>query len=107
MEKFDAIGRWRYAEGGAAIDSSGSLPGGEDFDGMVGLRQALLDRPDVFVRTMTEKLLVYALGRGLEHSDASAVRGILRASAGDDYRLSSLIVGVVESTPFQMRRSQS
>ena len=107
MENFDAIGRWRYAEGGAAIDSSGSLPGGEDFDGMVGLRQALLDRPDVFVRTMTEKLLVYALGRGLEHSDASAVRGILRASAGDDYRLSSLIVGVVESTPFQMRRSQS
>ena len=107
MENFDAIGRWRDVEGDVAIDASGSLPGGEDFAGVVGLRQALLDRPDVFVRTMTEKLLVYALGRGLEHSDASAVRKILRVSADDDYRLSSLIVGVVESTAFQMRRSQS
>ncbi len=107
MENFDAIGRWRDAEGGVAIDASGSLPGGSDFDGVVGLQQALLDRPDVFVRTVTEKLLIYALGRGLEHTDASAVREILRVSASDDYRLSALVVGVVESTPFQMRRSQS
>ncbi len=68
---------------------------------------ALLDRPEVFVRTMTEKLLVYALGRGVEHTDAAAIRTIVAAAAADDYRLSALILGVVRSTPFQMRRSQS
>ena len=107
MENFDAIGRWRDTEGGAAIDASGSLPGGEDFDGVAGLRRALLDRPDVFVGTLTEKLLIYALGRGLDHTDAPAVRAIVDAAADDDYRLSSLILGVVQSSPFQMRRSQS
>ena len=107
MENFDAVGRWRNTEGGAAIDASGSLPGGEDFDGVAGLRNALLDRPEVFVRTMTEKLLIYALGRGVDHTDAPAVRAIVRAAADEDYRLSSLILGVVQSTPFQMRRSQS
>ena len=107
MENFDAIGRWRDAEGGAAIDASGSLPGGEDFDGVAGLRRALLDRPEVFVGTMTEKLLIYALGRGLDHTDAPSVRAITSAAADENYRLSSLILGVVQSTPFQMRRSQS
>ena len=107
MENFDAIGRWREVEGGAMIDAAGSLPGGEDFDGIVGLRAALLDRPDVFVGTMTEKLLIYALGRGLGHTDAPAVRAITKAAADDGYRLSSLILGVVQSPPFQMRRSQS
>ena len=107
MENFDAIGRWRDAEGGAAIDAAGSLPGGADFDGVAGLRGALLDRPEVFVGTVAEKLLTYALGRGLDHADAPAVRAITRAAAADDYRLSSLILGIVESTPFQMRRSQS
>ena len=107
MENFDAIGRWRDAEGGAAIDAAGSLPGGEDFAGVAGLRGALLDRPEVFVGTVAEKLLTYALGRGLDHADAPAVRAIMRAAAADDYRLSSLILGIVESTPFQMRRSQS
>ena len=107
MENFDAIGRWRDAEGGAAIDASGNLPGGESFEGVAGLRRALLDRPDVFVGTLTEKLLVYALGRGLDHADAPAVRTIVNAASGDDYRLSSLILGIVQSPPFQMRRSQS
>ena len=107
MENFDAIGRWRDAEGGAAIDAAGNLPGGEDFDGVAGLREAVLDRPAVFVGTVAEKLLIYALGRGLDHADAPALRAITRAAAADDYRLSSLILGIVESTPFQMRRSQS
>ena len=107
MENFDAIGRWRAAEGGAAIDATGSLPGGTDFDGVAGLRGALLDRPEVFVGTVTEKLLIYALGRGLEHTDAPAVRAIVREAADDEYRLSSLVLGVVQSAPFQMRRSQS
>ena len=107
MENFDAIGRWRDAEGGVAIDASGGLPGGEDFEGVAGLRRALLDRPEVFVGTMTEKLLIYALGRGLDYTDAPSVRAIIRAAANDDYRLSSLILGVVQSTPFQMRRSLS
>ena len=107
MENFDAIGRWRDTEGGSAIDATGSLPGGHDFDGAAGLRAALLDRPDVFVGTLTEKLLIYALGRGLDPTDAPAVRAILRGAADDDYRLSSLILGVAQSAPFQMRRSQS
>ena len=107
MENFDAIGRWRDTEGGVAIDAAGSLPGSEDFDGVAGLRLALLSRPDVFVTTATEKLLIYALGRGLEASDASAVRSITRSAADDDYKLSSLILGVIKSTPFQMRRSQT
>ena len=107
MENFDAIGRWRDTDGGAPIDASGSLPGGEDFEGVAGLRAALLDRPEVFVRTMTEKLLIFALGRGLDHTDAPAIRAITRAAADADYRLSSLILSVVQSAPFQMRRSQS
>ena len=107
MENFDAIGLWRDAEGGTVIDASGSLPGGEAFDGVAGLRGALLDRPEVFVGTMAEKLLVYSLGRGLDHTDAPAVRAIVRAAADEDYRLSSLILSIVQSTPFQMRSSQS
>ena len=107
MENFDAIGRWRDAESGAAIDASGSLPGGEPFDGVAGLRRSLLDRPEVFVGTATEKLLIYALGRGIEHADGPAVRAIVDAASGDDYRFSSLILGIVQSPPFQMRRSQS
>ena len=107
MENFDAIGRWRGAEGGVPIDATGSLPGGEDFDGVAGLRAALLERPDVFAGVAVEKLLTYALGRGLDHTDAPAVRAILRSAEPDGYRLSSLILGIVDSTPFQLRRAQS
>ncbi len=107
MENFDAIGRWRDVQAGAAIDASGNLPGGQAFVGAAGLRRALLDRPEVFVGTMTEKLLTYALGRGLDHADAPDVRGIVRAASDDDYRFSLIVLGVVRSAPFQMRRSES
>jgi len=86
--------------------SSASDPDGAAFDGLDGLRDLLLSRPDDFVGTVTEKLLNYALGRGLEYYDMPAVRGIVRTAAEDNYRWSSILVGVVESIPFQMRRSQ-
>ena len=108
LEHFDAIGRWRDREGGgAAIDASGELPDGTPFDGPSGLRAALLRHPDRFVTTVAEKLMIYALGRGVEHYDAPAIRAIVRDAARDDYRLSALVKGVVRSTPFQMRRSPS
>jgi hypothetical protein len=106
MEQFDAIGRWRTdGEDGEEIDASGSLPGGAGFDGVEGLREAVRARPELFVRTLTEKLLIFALGRGLEPADGAAVRGILRQAAREDYRFSSLIRAIVDSPPFQMRRS--
>ena len=107
MENFDAIGRWRTrGEGRTTIDASGSLPGGLTFDGASGLREAVLSRPELFVRTMTEKLLTFALGRGVNHYDAAAVRAIVRNAAENEYRFSSLILGIAKSVPFQMRRSQ-
>ena len=106
LENFDALGRWRDHEGDAAsIDVSGRLPLVGDFDGVDGLEAGLMSRPDLFAGTITEKLLTFALGRGVEYYDAPAVRRILRAAEADGYRLSSLIVGIVESVPFQMRRS--
>ena len=108
LENFDFVGRWRTRdESFFPIDASGSLPDGTTFDGVVGLRQAVLKRPDQFVSTMTEKLLAYALGRGLEYHDAPAIRTIVRAASRDEYRFSTLILGIVESLPFQMKRSQS
>jgi hypothetical protein len=106
MENFDAIGRWRgAAEDGSPIDASGSLPGGPAFEGVAGLRDAVLARPEVFVGNLTEKLLTYGLGRGVAYTDAPAVREIVRRAAEDGYSFSSLILGIVESTPFQMRRA--
>ncbi len=105
-ENFDAVGRWRTREGSAPIDASGGLPDGSTFDGIGGLRSALLRRPDLFVSTMTEKMLTYALGRGVGAYDAATVRAITRDAARRDYRFSSLVLGVVRSAPFQMRRSQ-
>jgi hypothetical protein len=106
LDNFDAVGRWRTAERTTPIDPSGMLPDGTKFQGPAELRQILLSRYDPFVRTFTEKLLMYALGRGIESYDAPVVREILRRAAPDDYRWSSLITGVVQSTPFQMRRSR-
>jgi hypothetical protein len=107
MENFDSVGKWRTrSESGSAIDSSGGLPDGSTFEGVSGLRQALLRRPELFVNTMTEKLLTYALGRGLEYYDAVAVRNIVRNARAHDFRFSSLITGIVSSVPFQMRRSR-
>jgi hypothetical protein len=108
MEHFDAVGRWRTrTEAGTPVDASGSLPDGSGFDGMAGLRGALLNRPELFVATTTEKLLTYAVGRGVEYYDAPTVRAIVRDARRNDYRFSSLIMGVVSSTPFQMRRTQA
>jgi hypothetical protein len=108
MENFDAIGRWRTrSEAGTPVDASGALLDGTDFDGVAGLKEALLTHGEEFVKVITEKLLTYALGRGIESYDMPAVRRITRDAASQDYRLSSLILGVVNSMPFQMRRSQS
>ncbi len=105
LENFDAIGRWRALTAGLApIDASGGLPDGTTFDGVAGLRQAILDRSDQFVRTLADKLLTYALGRATEHYDAPAVRAVERAAAAGGYRFSDLVLGIVRSTPFQMRR---
>jgi mono/diheme cytochrome c family protein len=106
LENYDAVGRWRTTEQDVPIDASGNLPDGSQFVGVSGLRQALLSRPELFVTTLTQKLLTYGLGRGLESYDAAAVRKIVRDARNDDYRFSSLILGIVNSTPFQMRRSQ-
>ena len=108
LENFDAIGRWRSVDASfSPIDVSGVLPDGTTFDGAAGLRQALLGRPEQFITTLTEKLLTFALGRGVEHYDAPAVRGILRDAARDDHRFSALVLAIVNSTPFQMRRTSS
>jgi hypothetical protein len=105
LENFDAIGRWRASDESVPIDASGVLPSGEAFQGPVELRSILLSRRDQFVRTVSEKLLTYALGRGLEYYDAPAIRRIAQEVASSDYRWSSLVLGIVNSTPFQMRRS--
>lgn len=106
LENFDAVGRWRDFEEGAPVYVSGSLPDGSRFDGVGGLEAALLRRPELFAQTLTEKLLTFALGRGVAYYDAPAVRKILRDAEGDGYRFSSLILGIVESAPFQMRRAR-
>ncbi len=103
LENFDAVGSWREREGGVPIDASGQLVDGTAVNGVVALREALLNRSDVFVRTLTEKLLIYALGRGLQAYDMPVVRAIVRDAERQDYRFSSLIVGIVTAAPFQRR----
>ena len=106
LENYDALGRWRDHEGdSASIDVSGGLPGVGEFHGVDGLEAGLLSRPDLFAGTITEKLMTFALGRGVEHYDQPAVRRILREAEPEGYRLSSLVVGIVKSVPFQMRRA--
>ena len=108
LENFDAVGAWRTRDAGLAVDASAVLADGTtSFDGPAGLRRVLLDRSEQFVETVTEKLLTYALGRGIEHYDRPVIRAITRAAREDDHRWSSLILGIVESTPFRMRRSES
>ncbi|MBI3048219.1 MAG: DUF1592 domain-containing protein [Acidobacteria bacterium] len=106
LENFDGIGRWRTTDAGEPIDPSGTMPDGTVFRGPAGLRQVLLEkRREQFVSTVTDRLLTYALGRGLEYYDAPVLRGIVREAA-PDYKLSSLVLAVAKSTPFQMRRSE-
>jgi hypothetical protein len=104
LENYDAIGRWRTTDAGKPLETSvGRLPDGTEFRNAPELQQAILKRPELFVGTVTEKLLVYALGRGLEYYDEPAVRKIVQQSAADDYRLSTLVLGVVRSAPFQLK----
>ena len=106
LENFDAVGRWRTVDGTAPIDASGSLFDGSKFDDISGLEEALLRRPEIFVGTITEKLLTFALGRGVEPYDGPAIREVVRRAKANDFRFSSLILGITASTPFQMRRSR-
>jgi hypothetical protein len=106
LENYDAVGRWRTIEEAKPIDSTGGLPDGTTFQGVEGLQKALMTRPELFVSTFTEKLLTYALGRGVEYYDAPAVRQIVADAQTQDFRFSSVVLGIANSTPFQMRRSQ-
>jgi hypothetical protein len=106
MENFDAVGAWRTRDGGtlgSPIDATGELLDGTKVDGIVTLRTALLKQPELFVGTVTEKLMTYALGRGLGHYDMPEVRRVIRESAGQQYKFSSIVMGIVNSTPFQKR----
>jgi mono/diheme cytochrome c family protein len=106
LENFDAIGQWRTRDGESAIDATGVLLDGTTVDGPAALRRALVAQKEQFVRTVTAKLLTYALGREMEYFDAPAIRGIVRTAAANDYRWSATILAIVKSTPFQMRRAR-
>jgi hypothetical protein len=109
LENFDAVGAWRTRDGdsvtgpGSPIDATGQLLDGTKVDGVITLRQALLRQPELFVGTVTEKLMIYALGRGLQPSDMPPVRAIVRDTAQSNYRFSSIVMGIIASTPFQKR----
>jgi hypothetical protein len=107
LDNYDAVGAWRVrGEDGAPIDASGTMSDGTKVAGVSDLRKYLLSRPNVFVGTMTTRLMTYALGRGTEYYDMPAIRAIVHDAERNDYRFSSLVLGVVKSAPFQMRRSQ-
>jgi hypothetical protein len=103
LENFDAIGRWRERDSDQPINVSGVLPDGTQIEGVAGLKQALIREPEQFVSTVAEKLLMYSTGRNVQFYDAPAIRAAVRGAAADNYKFSSLMVGVVKSAPFQMR----
>jgi hypothetical protein len=106
LDNFDAIGEWRSKEApGLPVDAAGQLADGTPVDGPVALRKALLRHPEQFARTMSEKLLTYALGRGLEFYDMPVIRAIASDAARQNYRFSALVTGIVKSAPFQMKRA--
>jgi hypothetical protein len=105
LENFDGLGQWREKEPGGAIDPTGQLADGTPIDGPVALREAVLERPEMFVRTLTEKLMTYALGRGLDLDDKPLVRKVARDAAARDYRWSAIVIGIVRSAPFQMKKA--
>jgi hypothetical protein len=105
LENYDATGQWRTRDGSTVIDSSAVLPDGTKFEGPNGLRTMLLGQSEQVVTAVTEKLLTYALGRGVEYYDAPAIRKIVREAAGSGYSLQSLVLGVSKSTPMRMRRA--
>jgi len=106
LENFDAVGAWRTEEEGAPIDPAGQLADGANVEGVVALRQAILRRPELFVSTMTEKMLIFSLGRGIDYHDMPVVRDVVRQAARQDYRFSSIVLGIVNSAPFLMRRAR-
>jgi hypothetical protein len=103
LENFDPIGRWRETDSGQPVDANTTLPGGIAVSGPSGLREAILSRPELFVSTFAEKLMVYALGRRLEAEDMPTVRRIVREAASDDYRFSAIVLGIVRSPQFQQK----
>ncbi len=103
LENYDAVGRWREFEDGADIDVSGGLPDGSEFIGVGPLEKGLLERPELFVKTLSQKLMTFALGRGVEPYDAPAIRKVIREAEQNDFSFSSIIVGITKSVPFQMR----
>jgi hypothetical protein len=105
LENFDAVGRWRTEEDRRPVDAAGGLPDGAKFDGVGGLERALLARPDLFAATLAEKLLTFALGRGIEPTDGPAIRAAVRRADAEDFRFSALVLGLVNSPPFQLRRT--
>jgi hypothetical protein len=105
LENFDGLGGWREKEHGGAIDPTGQLADGTPIDGPVALREALLERPEMFVRTLTEKLMTYGLGRGIEFDDRPVLRKVVREAAARDYRWSAIVLGIVRSAPFQMKKA--
>jgi hypothetical protein len=109
LENFDAVGRFRTidTESFTAVDASGTLPDGTPFAGLTEFRGALARKPERFAATLTEKLMVYALGRGIEYYDVPAVRKVVREAAGQDFRFSAIVLGIVESLPFQARRASA
>jgi hypothetical protein len=102
LENFDALGKWRTVSDGVPVDASASLPDGTEFEGVLGLRKLLLDHRADFVRTLTEKMLAYAIGRSVEYYDLPAIRQVTRSAAPGDYRWSAVILGIVNSVPFTM-----
>ncbi|MGJ8725030.1 MAG: DUF1592 domain-containing protein [Roseibacillus sp.] len=107
LENFDAVGRWREFEESVAVDSKGGMPDGRTFEGVEPLIAGLAERPDLFARTVTEKLLIYSLGRGLEASDQPALRTIVKNASATDYRFSDLVLGIVQSSPFTLSTTQN
>jgi hypothetical protein len=106
LENFDAVGRWRNRdESGKPVDASATLVDGTKFNGVAGLRNQLLSQPEQFVTGMTEKLLTYAVGRQVNYNDAPAIRKVLADAAPGNYRFSAIVLGIVNSVPFQMRQS--
>jgi len=107
LENFDGVGEWRVKEVGGAIDPVGQLADGAPVDGPVALRKALLKRPEMFARTFTQKLMTYGLGRGVDYKDRPLIRAIVRDAAKQNFRFSSIVLGIVKSAPFQMKTAQS
>jgi hypothetical protein len=107
LESFDGVGRWRDQEAGKPVDATGTLPGGKSFEGPVGLKDVLLDRKDEFLKSVVERLMIYALGRGLEDADVPSVREAVERAKSDGARWSSLVAAVAGSYPFLHRKGEA